>query len=81
MSVFASWPPASGDLMPTETVFADILEEFNEHEIRVHTEKSLWEEINKAFVALTEKGDYVKSLISKIPPNLCKVELSEGEML
>ncbi|KAK4012441.1 hypothetical protein OUZ56_021540 [Daphnia magna] len=58
MSVFSYWPPASGDLMPIETVFLDILKEFDEHETRVHSVKALWEEIQNAFAAVTEKEDY-----------------------
>ena len=81
MSVFSNWPPASGDLMPIETVFVDILKEFNEHETRVHSEKALWEEIQISFAALTEKKDYVKLLLSEIPSNLRKIELSNGESL
>ncbi|XP_032782531.1 uncharacterized protein LOC116920518 [Daphnia magna] len=81
MSVFSYWPPASGDLMPIETVFLDILKEFDEHETRVHSVKALWEEIQNAFAAVTEKEDYVKNLISKIFPNLRKIAESNGEML
>ncbi|XP_032781640.1 uncharacterized protein LOC116919731 [Daphnia magna] len=81
MSVFSYWPPASGDLMPIETVFLDILKEFDEHETRVHSVKALWEEIQNAFAAVTEKEDYVKNLISKIFPNLRKIAESNGKML
>lgn len=81
MSVFSSWPPASGDLMPIESVWVDILKEFNEREIRVHTEKALWEEIEITFMALTEKEEYVKNLISKISLRLESIKLKKGVLL
>lgn len=81
MSVFTSWPPASGDLMQIESMWSDILKEFTEKETRVHTEKDLWDEINMTFVDLSGKDDYVKSLISKIPLNLRKIEMMKGELL
>lgn len=58
---FSYWPPASGDLMPIENVFLDILTEFDEHKTHVHSEKAIWEEIQSAFAAVTEKKDYVKN--------------------
>jgi hypothetical protein len=78
---FSYWPPASGDLMPIENVFLDILAEFDEHETHVYSEKAIWEEIQSAFSAVTEKENYVKNLISKIIPNLRKIEESNAEML
>lgn len=62
---FSNWPPASGDSMPIETVFVDILKEFNENETRVHSEKSFLEEIQIFFAALTEKKTMWNSLYLK----------------
>jgi oligoribonuclease (3'-5' exoribonuclease) len=77
---FSYWPPASGNLMPIENVFLDILTEFDEHETHVHSKKGIWEEIQSPFAAVTEKEDYVKNLISKIIPNLRKIEESNSEI-
>ncbi|XP_046460452.1 uncharacterized protein LOC124207171 [Daphnia pulex] len=79
MSVLDSWPPASGDLMPMDAVFSKILTEFDEQEMRVHSEKDLYEEIKNTFVSLTEKDGYVKSIISQIPIKLQKILLKKGE--
>jgi hypothetical protein len=79
MSVLDSWPPASGDLMPMDSVVSKILTEFDEQEMRVHSEKDLYEEIKNTFVSLTEKDGYVKSIISQIPIKLQKILLKKGE--
>ncbi|KZS21189.1 Uncharacterized protein APZ42_011942 [Daphnia magna] len=34
MSFFNSWPPASGDLMPIDSAFSEIVKEFDEQEMR-----------------------------------------------
>jgi hypothetical protein len=65
--------------MTIETLYFYITKEFDEYETRVHSEKILWGEIQSA--ALTKKEDYVKHLISKIIPNLRKIEEINGEML
>lgn len=52
MSVFNSWPPASGDLMPIDSAFSEIVKEFDEQEMRVHTEKDLYQEIKNTFFSL-----------------------------
>jgi hypothetical protein len=70
MSVLDSWPPASGDLMPMDSVFSKILTKFDEQEMRVHSEKALYEEIKNKFVSLNEKDGYVKSFISQTPIKL-----------
>jgi hypothetical protein len=49
MCVFDSWPPANGDLMPMDSVFSEILIEFDEKEMRLHSEKALYEEIKNTF--------------------------------
>lgn len=67
--------------MPMESVWADILKDFQEREIRVHSEKDLWKEIESSFVALTTKEDYVKNLISGIPLKLQNVQLNNGELV
>ena len=41
MSVFSCWPPASGDLMPMEKLYEDILKQLQG--IRVHTEEALYQ--------------------------------------
>ncbi|KZS03786.1 Uncharacterized protein APZ42_033405 [Daphnia magna] len=81
MSVLDSWPPASGDLMPIDSVFSEILTDFDEQEMRVHSEKALYEEIRTTFVSLTEKDGYVKSLISQIPIKLQTIVLKKGDSL
>ncbi|KAK4024451.1 hypothetical protein OUZ56_009874 [Daphnia magna] len=79
MSVFYSWPPASGDLMPMDAVFTDILNEFDAKQIRVHSEKDLYKEVEKCFLMLTQKENYVNSLISRIPLQLQQIVLKKGE--
>jgi hypothetical protein len=81
MSVFDSWPPASGDLLPIDTVFADILKEFQAKQVRVHSEKDLYKEVEKYFLTLTTIENYVNSLISKIPFPLNQIVLKRGESL
>ncbi len=81
MSVFDSWPPASGDLLPIDTVFADILKEFQSKQVFVHSEKDLYKEVEKSFLSLTTKENYVNSLISRIPFQLNQIVLKRGESL
>ena len=81
ISVFDSWPAASGDLLPIDTVFADILKEFQAKQVRVHSEKDLYKEVEKSFRSLTTKENYVNSLISKIPFQLNQIVLKRGESL
>jgi hypothetical protein len=79
MSVFSCWPPASGDLMPMEKLYEDILKQLQG--IHVNTEQALYEEIEKAFHSLTNQGDYVKSLIAQIPFKLPNIVLNKGELV
>ena len=81
MSVFDSWPPASRDLLPIDTGFADILKEFQAKQVRVHSEKDLFKEVEKYFLTLTTIENYVNSLISKIPFPLNQIVLKRGESL
>ncbi len=55
MSVIDSWPPACGDLMPIDVVFADVLKEFQAKQVRVHSEKNLYKEVENSFLTLTTK--------------------------
>ena len=66
MSVFDSWPATSGDLLPIDAVFADILKEFQAKQVRVHSEKDLYKEVEKYFLTLTTKENYVNSLTNSI---------------
>lgn len=79
MSVFNSWPLASGDLMLMNAVFTDILKEFEAKQIRVHSEKDLYKEVENCFLTLTQNENYVNSLISKISLQLQQIVLKKGE--
>jgi hypothetical protein len=79
ISVFDSWPPASGDLMPMDAIFSDILKEFEDKQTRVHSEKDLFKEVVNCFLTFTQKENYVNSLISKIPLHLPQIVLRKGK--
>ncbi|KZS07353.1 Uncharacterized protein APZ42_028904 [Daphnia magna] len=79
MSIFDSWPPASGDLMPMNAVFTDILKEFEAKQILVHSEKDLYKEVENCFLTLTENENYANSLISNIPLQLQQIVLKNEE--
>ena len=70
--VFLYWPKSFGDVMPVETVWCQILNEFNKENVKATNEDSLWREVSMMWRKVCTE-EYVNQLLQQIPLKLQKV--------
>ena len=73
--VLRNWPKSFGDVMPLETVWKKMDDEFSRSNIKATDDDSLWREISAMWHTLCNEN-FIIELIQDIPSKLQKIELS-----
>ena len=66
------WPKSFGDLMPLETIWLEMSNEFTKAGVTTNTEEGLWKEVSFMWQKVCHV-EYVNKLILQIPLKLKKV--------
>jgi len=71
------WPKSFGDIMPLETVWLEMMNQFTKAGVTTNTEEGLWREVSGMWQKVCHV-EYVHKLISQIPLKLKNVNDCHG---